>query len=45
MTMRRRRRLDLLASVGAEGKMVAERDVGRTEGASRHCRHGYCWEG
>lgn len=42
---RRRRKLDLLASVGAEGKMVAERDVGTTEGGSRRCRHGYCWEG
>jgi len=42
---KRRRRLDPPASVAAEGKTAAEGGVARTEGGSRRCRRGYCWEG
>lgn len=40
-----RTRRDLLASVAVEAKTAAEGGVGRREGGSRRCRHGYCWEG
>lgn len=40
---RRGRSRDLLASVVAEGRRVAEGGGGRKGGGSHHCRCGYCW--